>query len=257
MEVTFACDRNRPSQRVGTAFATRLARHNLRLPRSGGLVSFTFDGFAESAAQGGAPILEAHGARGTFYTAPGLWGQQWRGAAMSTAETVDSLHHSGHEIGCHPHDGSPVDRLPAEDRDRLVTLSLDAFRDSASDRRFSSFAYPEGAVNVRAKRQVSRRFASCRGMVAGLNTGTVDLALLRSVHLADATLDLAGVNELLRRTQQRHGWLIFRSGQVESYSPADGCSPQLLDHAVLRAAQLGLRILPVRHAVGALLQVPA
>ena len=237
--------------RAGGRLAGLLARRPLRVPPTCRLVSFTFDGTTASAATSGGEVLAAQGVRGTFYTSPGSWGGTRGGVAMATADDVDALHRAGHEIGCHTHDGVPVDGLRPAELARQVELSAEAFRGGAADRRFSSFSYPGGAVTVRAKRQLTRSFASLLGAVPGVNVGVADLALLRSVELGNPTAPRSP-DRWLDLAQAEGGWLVFRCGDVGDGSSGAGCSSDLLDRTISRARELGMDVLPVRHAIGRL-----
>ena len=228
-----------------------LARRPVRVPRTCRLVSFTFDGVTAGAAASGGGVLAAHGVRGTFYTAPGWWGRAREGVAMAGADDVDALHRAGHEIGCHTFDGVPVDGLRSAERARQVDLSAEAFRGGTADRRFSSFSYPGGAVTVGAKRQLARRFASLRGAMPGVNVGVADLALLRSVDIGDPAATRSP-DQWLDVARAGGGWLVFHCGDVRDGTPSGGCPPELLDRTVARAGELGMEVLPVRHAIGRL-----
>jgi peptidoglycan/xylan/chitin deacetylase (PgdA/CDA1 family) len=170
---------------------------------------------------------------------------------MATAGDVDALHRAGHEIGCHTHDGVPVDELRPAELARQVELSAEAFRGGAADRRFSSFSYPAGAVTVAAKRQLARRFASLRGATPGLNTGVADLALLRSVEIGDPTVGRTP-EQWLDLAHAEGGWLVFHCRDVDGGSPGGGATSEQLDRTVTRACDLGFEVLPVRHAIGRL-----
>src|SRR5882757_6246651 len=65
------------------------------------MVSFTFDDLPKSAVTTGAGLLEAHGARGTFYVSGGMVGTSTPNWAAGDAADVVALHAKGHEIGCH------------------------------------------------------------------------------------------------------------------------------------------------------------
>lgn len=235
----------------GGRLAGLLARRPLRVPRTCRLVSFTFDGTTASAATSGGEVLVAQGVRGTFYTSPGAWGETRGGVAMATADDVDALHRAGHEIGCHTYDGVPVDGLRPDDLARQVDLSAEAFRGGTADRRFSSFSYPSGAVTVPAKRQLSRRFASLRGAMPGVNAGVADLALLRSVEIGDPSA-LRSPDRWLDLAEAEGGWLVFHCRDVHDGSSGVGCSSDLLDRTISRAREVGMDVLPVRHAIGRL-----
>jgi hypothetical protein len=47
----------------------------------------------------------------------------------------------------------------------------------------TSFAFLQGAANIRTKRLLSKHFAVCRGTWPGMNSGLFDLSLLRTVAL--------------------------------------------------------------------------
>ena len=228
---------------------TVAARRRMRLPRAGGLVSFTFDGFPYTAATEGAALLEANGVRGTFYSSPGMWGRMWHGEAMATDREVDDLHHAGHEIGCLPFSGAPVDRMSRRDLEQEIQQHHGITRNDA-DRRFSSFAFTDGRPTTSAKRRMGRRFAACRGVCEGLNVGTADLALLRSIELSDHTLEMRALDRLLEATHRQNGWLIFRSRDVGEDPTARGCSPSFLTLAIRRAIELSDGCSAVRSAVG-------
>ncbi len=83
----------------------RLAMHLhvdlFRLRNATPMVSFTFDDLPKSAVTTGAGLLEARGARGTFYVSGGLVSvgtSQWE---TGDSSDVLALHRNGHEIGCH------------------------------------------------------------------------------------------------------------------------------------------------------------
>ncbi len=83
----------------------RLAMHlpvgRVRLRNAAPMVSFTFDDLSKSAVTSGADMLEAHGARGTFYVSGGLVGVDTANWPSGNNDDVLSLHRRGHEIGCH------------------------------------------------------------------------------------------------------------------------------------------------------------
>src|ERR1700754_815597 len=84
----------------------RLAMHlrvgdGFRLRNDHPMVTFTFDDLPRSAVTTGAALLEAHGARGTFYISGGAVGIDTHDWEAGTDNDVIGLHRSGHEIGCH------------------------------------------------------------------------------------------------------------------------------------------------------------
>ena len=78
----------------------RLAMHlhvdRFRLRNTTPMVSFTFDDLPKSAVTTGADLLEAHGARGTFYVSGGMVGLSTPDCAAGDANDVLTLHRRGH-----------------------------------------------------------------------------------------------------------------------------------------------------------------
>jgi len=216
------------------------------------LVSFTFDDVPASACSNGAAILEQHGVRGTYYIAAGTCGtmdDHWR---VIDREQVRALYDAGHEIGCHTFSHVAVDRIGAADLDEQCRRNESLLRELCPGIAVTNFCYPFGRVSLPRKRQLERRFDSCRGIYHGINTGIVDLALLRVVELYDRTLSLEKLDRVLRDTRERNGWLIFYTHDVADPPSWIGCSPQLL-RAALEAAQAhAIRCLPVRDALNAI-----
>src|SRR3954469_22956024 len=87
--------------RVGHRLAMHLHVDRFRLRNATPMVSFTFDDLPKSAVTTGADLLEAHGARGTFYISGALVGVETPDWVAGDAADVLSLYNLGHEIGCH------------------------------------------------------------------------------------------------------------------------------------------------------------
>jgi len=227
-----------------------LSRSRVELLRSDQpLVSFTFDDIPDSAATAGARILEAYGARGTFYVSAGLLGRShgpWRFVAE---DALPRLVEAGHEIGCHTFSHPDVQRVSlAELADEL---DANAARLAAIDPRIApeNFAYPYGGTGVAQKAAVARRFRSGRGTRHGLNHGRIDVAQLRAVSLYDHALTAAGLRSLITETVRRRAWLIFYTHDVADPPSGQGTSPALLAAALRDSIAAGCRVAPVREAL--------
>ena len=89
--------------RISNRLAREFLGTPLHLAADQPMVSFTFDDVPESAATMGAPMLEDHGGRGTFYVSGGLvnrWSGDWNDMAADASQIV-ALHRAGHEIHDH------------------------------------------------------------------------------------------------------------------------------------------------------------
>jgi peptidoglycan/xylan/chitin deacetylase (PgdA/CDA1 family) len=233
--------------------SNRLARHlhitPLKLAGTGPMVSFTFDDIPKTAVTVGAPMLEAYNGRGTFYVAGSLidqWSGHWAGAC---ADDIISLHRSGHEIACHTFSHK-----------RAIDLDASAMTAELQDNRrylraldpsitIENFAYPYGLGSISHKRQLGKAFRSSRGILPGVNSGTVDLQYLRATPLIERDTDTDGIDRAFDEAVAKNGWLIFYSHDVEDAPSPYGCSPSFLRHALEAASRRKIPILSVAEAL--------
>jgi peptidoglycan/xylan/chitin deacetylase (PgdA/CDA1 family) len=233
--------------------SNRLARHfgavPFRLQNSAPMVSFTFDDPPKSSATVGAPILDEYKARGTFYVSGGLvdqWSGHWTGIS---ADEIVGLHRGGHEIACHTfsHVRAPdlnATALAAEiEKNRRYLLALDP------SIRIENFAYPYGLGSVSHKRRLKQTFRSSRGIIPGVNSGTVDLQFLNSTPLIDRHIDADGIDRAYDEAIATNGWVIFYSHDIAPSPSPYGCTPALLRHALAAASRRNIRILSVADAL--------
>lgn len=213
------------------------------------IVSFTFDDFPSSAATDGAKILEAHGARGTFYVAGSLVGTTSDTyGAYCTKDELRTLHSRGHEIGCHTYGHTRVSTLSArgliEELDRNAAC-IEPYLDGHAMR---SFAYPFGDMSPLRKLQAQTRFTTCRGNVAGINAGKIDFGDLPAERIYEQTIDHDRVAALLRTITASPAWLVFYTHDVAEKPSPYGCSPGTFERVVNQVKQAGAAVLTVREA---------
>jgi peptidoglycan/xylan/chitin deacetylase (PgdA/CDA1 family) len=233
--------------------SNRLARHLFAAPmqlKSGQpMVSFTFDDIPMSAATVGAPMLEDYGGRGTFYVAGGLVNKPNNHCEGIDPDGIIKLRHSGHEIACHTFSHQRATDLDARamaaelERNRCYLEGLDA------SIRLENFAYPFGLATVARKRQLTGSFRSARGILPGVNSGTIDLQFLRSTPLIDKDIDRAGIDRVFDETVRTNGWLIFYTHDVADTPSPWGCTPALLRHALDAARRRTMPIVSVAEAL--------
>jgi peptidoglycan/xylan/chitin deacetylase (PgdA/CDA1 family) len=236
--------------KISHRLATHLRIEPFRLRNESPMVSFTFDDIPKNAATTGAGILEDYNARGTFYVSGSLVGL----ASSPNWEAVDApdliaLHQKGHEIGCHTFSHKRTCDLDAatlameiEDNRRYL-LSIDpCFK-------IENFAYPFGYGSFGRKHQLKAAFRSCRSIVPGVNSGTVDLQFLRAIPLIDQCIDRDEIERAMDETQNTNGWLIFYGHDVAEQPSSYGCSPALLSHALQAASRRQIRSLSMAEAL--------
>ena len=238
-----------------TRVDNRLSRHFgkalFRLRNKRPLVSFTFDDCPESAALVGAPMLDQHNARATFYVAGDLvdkWSGHWQGIR---ADGIVELHRRGHEIGCHTFSHARTTDLGAAELaaqiegNRRYLLGLDP------SIRIENFAYPYGLGSVWRKAQLAKIFRSSRGIIPGVNSGVVDLQYLRSTPLIDRNIDCDGIDRVFDELVATNGWLIFYGHDVATEPSPYGCTPSLMRHALDAASRRNVQIVTVAEALRA------
>jgi peptidoglycan/xylan/chitin deacetylase (PgdA/CDA1 family) len=213
----------------------------------GGLVSFTFDDFPTSAWDAGAPLLEARGAKGTYYMALKLLGTDGEVGTLATPEIIRSLHAAGHELGCHTYTHLNCGHASTAEILRDVERNAAVFDALIPGFASANFAYPYGSVSLAAKRALAAIFVSCRSIRPGINAGPIDFADLKANAIYHHTFDAERTMQLIDRNRACGGWLIFYTHDVRRSPSPYGCTPHELDAVVAYAAHRS-RIVTIREA---------
>src|SRR3954469_22216059 len=231
----------------------RLAMHLhvdlFRMRNTTPMVCFTFDDLPKSAVTTGADLLEAHGARGTFYVSGGLVGVGTPYWAAGDADDVLSLYRRGHEIGCHTFSHQRACDLDVSSLANEIMRNRGYFRALDPSIEAQTFAYPYGYGSFGRKHQLKDQFQSCRGIVPGINSGDVDLQFLRAMPLIDRQMDRVGIERAFDKAETNNGWLIFYGHDVTEKPSPWGCSPALLDQALEAAARRKIPALTMAEAL--------
>jgi peptidoglycan/xylan/chitin deacetylase (PgdA/CDA1 family) len=235
--------------RVSHRLAMHLRVEPFRLRNDTPMVSFTFDDVPKSAATAGAAILEAHGATGTYYvignqvgTSSALWD-------MVDGDDIVDLHRRGHEIACHTFSHKRACDLDAGTLSSEIVRNQHYLQSLDSSIQVENFAYPFGYGSFVRKRQLKTVFKSCRSIVPGVNSGSVDLQFLRAMPLIDRRIDRDGIERAFDAAQDTNGWLIFYSHDVADQPSPYGCSPALLDAALEAASRRKIPVLNMAEAL--------
>jgi len=231
----------------------RLAMHlhagHFQMRNAAPMVSFTFDDLPKSAVTTGADLLEAHGARGTFYVSGGLVGVATPHWEAGDASDVLSLYRRGHEIGCHTFSHQRACNLDVASLAKEIMRNRSYFRALDPSIETQTFAYPYGYGSFGRKHQLKDQFQTCRGIVPGVNSGDVDLQFLRAMPLIDRQMDRVGIERAFDEAETNNGWLIFYGHDVTERPSPWGCSPALLDHALEVAARRKIPTLTMAEAL--------
>ena len=228
--------------RIVTALESRryrlLNQRDKTIACDGGIVSFTFDDFPESATAG-ARLLESRNWRGTFYMSTALAGEDSPVGKIGTVDSALKLHAAGHEIGNHTHshlrcNGAKNAVLRAD-----LTASSAALKPVDGNR---SFAFPFGAYDASALNVLSGRFDTLRTVQNGVNAQRTDMNTLKANPIYRNT-SMASVEALLEEVRAKNGWLIFYTHDVCDQPSEFGCTPEQFDQVL---ALVAARRLPVK-----------
>lgn len=234
---------------MAAAFRRRILRVQAEVP----LISFTFDDAPCSAFDIGREILEAHGARATYFMSLGLLGQVTEIVTIADVDRLRGAVASGHELGCHTFDHLDAWDVSARRYIASVDANRAALQKILPDTAFRTFAYPKSGATLAVKAELERRFDCCRGGGQGVNTGFVDLNLLNACFLdVRAGVDFAFVQQLIDRNARERGWLIFAAHDIADRGSVFRSAPAFFENVVSAAARSGAQLVPMVEACRAL-----
>lgn len=215
----------------------------------GAVISFTFDDFPRTALTSGGEILKGHGVRGTYYAAMAMMGTMNHLGEQFRREDLEVLLRDGHELAGHTYGHVSCRRVPLSEFVDDMRRGQSLIQQVTGQNEPANFAFPYGHVNTAGKRAVGRETLSARGTWGGPNGPEIDLNLLRANSLYGGIERLPRIQQLILQNEQRGGWLIFYTHDVQPMPSPYGCSPRLLESAVAFAALHSARILPVKEVI--------
>jgi len=236
------------SNRWRRLVVNHLARRQMQLPGPAAYVSFTFDDFPLTALTNGGRILESYGVRGTYFVSLGLLDRDSPSGPIASIADLDRLLGDGHELGCHTFSHLDGAAVTASQFEQSIEANRTGLAASGLDARFDVFAYPLDGPALATKRVAGARFLGCRGGGQDLNSGVIDLSLLKSYFLdARNRGRIDEVMSLLERNAAEKGWLIFSTHDVEARPSRYGCESGYFNAVVKLAIQSGAQVLPMSH----------
>lgn len=217
------------------------------------IVSFSFDDVPVTSVTNGARVLEELGVRGTFYVSGGLCSPTGNAASGSGFQPISArqcveLHERGHELGCHTFTHRHMRHCSGAVLDREIELNQTYFDSLNSGIMLRNFAFPYNAPTIGSKMRLQRHFDTCRGGVAGVNAGRIDLGFLRAVELWTETSD-AVIRGWIDEAVRQNGWLIFFSHDINERPARWGVTPKVLEAAVRYAKEQGCDVATVAEAL--------
>lgn len=223
----------------------------LRLDR--GVISISFDDVPMSAYLNAVPLLDAYGLKATFYVAVGLGENQVQSADGNSGEFISpreikSLHKTGHEIGCHTYSHYPLKEGNAKELLADAKRNVSRLKGVLGDVPVEHFSYPFGHVSLKAKKLLSERYKTMRSSQPGVNQGSVDMRLLRSVSIYNPSFSKEKLMDVIQKTEAARGWLILYTHGVEQEPDNYGCTPEQFEWVLGQCAKSQANVMPVRDA---------
>ena len=167
---------------------------------------------------------------------------------MLSGEGYRELAARGHELACHTFSHASVRTLSAkglaEDLDRNAGYLAGVGGGLAA----RNFAFPKTVASPHVRRELRRRFRSCRGGHPGINRGAIDRGYLSAVEIRPVTtIDAltAWIDDLVATP----GWLIFFTHDVSDHPTMFGCMPATLERVIGDARARGCAVLTVDAAL--------
>lgn len=213
------------------------------------LVSFTFDDVPDTALHNGAAILERHGARGTFYIAGGLADRVEVDRTLISAEGCADLADRGHEVGCHTFSHSKIRRLGAAGLARDLDRNADYLKRSGVGPAATNFAFPYNAAWPLSRRELGRRYRTCRAAGESINRTAVDPLMLKAVEIRQPEADARALSGWIDDVVARPGWLVFFTHDIAARPTPYGCTPETFEQLVQYAVAKGCVVLPVERVL--------
>jgi peptidoglycan/xylan/chitin deacetylase (PgdA/CDA1 family) len=237
--------------RMSNRLIWQLAAPTRRVDTDRPIVSFTFDDVPDSALTNGAAILEKYDARGTFYIAGALEGVVEPDRTLIDREGCRDLFVRGHEIGCHTFTHDRI-RAYGPSLGKDIDRNLDYLKEAGISRRPTNFAFPYNAAWPLARKELARRYVTCRGGGEAINRGDVDPTMLRAVEIRQPEERARNLTRWIDDVVRKPGWLIFFTHDIADPPTTFGAKPATFDTLVRHARESGCDIMTVDAATRAL-----
>jgi peptidoglycan/xylan/chitin deacetylase (PgdA/CDA1 family) len=213
------------------------------------LISFTFDDFPRTALFNGGKILERYGICGTYYVALGLLGKESPSGPICVESDLLALLEQGHELGCHTFSHCHSWNTKRGEFENSIVKNQETLQQLIPGAEFRSLSYPISEPRPFTKRDTGKHFRCCRAGGQTLNSGVIDLNQLSAFFIEQSKGRIEPIRELIDRTRDTSGWLIFATHDVCANPSRFGCTPEFFEQVVQYAVDAGARVLPVVKAL--------
>jgi len=194
--------------------------------------------------EGGA-IVEAHGARATYFPCGSLEGTSHDGIQQFTNDDLEALHAAGHEVGSHSFHHVSALRTSSRKFASSISLNERFLAERLPGSRRISFSYPFGDVSLSSIPTVMKSFVCARTVSRGVNGEVVSPYLLRGVGIERRSRNAFDIEALIETAARRHQWLICFTHDVSARPSEFGCTPRDLDRVLRLARSAGMELSPL------------
>ena len=237
--------------RIGNRLIWKMAPRTRTVATNRPIVTFTFDDVPNTALTNGAAILEKYGTLGTFYIAGGLESRVEPDRTLIDWKGCLELFQRGHEIGCHTFAHNRIRSYGsalARDLDTNARYLLDAGITRPTD----NFAFPYNAAWPLARRELGRRYLTCRAGGEAINRGQVDPLMLKAVEIRQPEEHSLSLIRWIDDVAANPGWLVFFTHDIAEKPTPYGCAPATFERLVAYAVERGCDVMTVTAATRAL-----
>ena len=225
-------------------------RKVLHLPQDQRVVSFTFDDVPRSAFDLASAALEDMEARGTFYVALSMMEGLSEKAGAFAYDDLEHCLSKGHELGCHTFSHLHFHRTHDI---ALIRQDMESNQRSLEQNginvKLRDFSYPYGEQSMLARKAVSERYRTARGIEEGINRGSIDLYNLKSVKLYQSENPLEKIFRIMENLKRHGGWLVFYTHDIQDSYSIFGCSEDYFKSVLQKCRELNLTIKTVGRTV--------
>jgi len=234
-------------QIINKQLGIRLHRKSARLINTKPMISFTFDDFPMSAVEAG-NVLKKNNCNGTYYTCVNFMGATADGEPFYDLAALQHLIADGHEIGSHTFEHLNCKLTDTKKLSGDIKLNNTSLQKLIPEYAMKNFAFPFGEFSFQSKKLMNDAFVSSRSTLPGLNTGIIDLNLLKANKLYNHIPIQTALN-LIAENKEKNGWLIFYTHDVKENASPYGCSMSYFEKVLEASIHSGAQIVSVKEAL--------
>ena len=234
-------------QKAGRRLRRFQNRRMIDIKTDAPIITVTFDDFPKTAASVGAPMLEAKGWRGTYYTSAKLEGTTNHHGPQFDRTDVITLDKAGHEIAGHSYDHSDLSEMSLEDVIVQVKDNKAKLAEYNLSQSIDNFAYPFGAASASLKQLLQNEYRSMRGIRADIHQGRADLNELSSFGFYSDTAQ--SVIDRVHAVKDTPTWMTLFTHDIQDAPTPWGCTEGEFQALLDAIESSGARVMTIRQAL--------